>query len=55
VLMPETVAPQAASGGYLVFELPEQAKAAAADIPLTVTVRTGDEEHRFAGLLKWRR
>ena len=55
VLMPETVAPQAASGGYLVFEMPEQAKAAASDIPLTITVRTGGEEHRFAGLLKWRR
>jgi hypothetical protein len=55
VLMPETVAPQAASGGYLVFEMPEQAKAATADIPLTIAVRTGDEEHRFAGLLKWQR
>jgi hypothetical protein len=55
VLMPETVAPQTASGGYLVFELPKEAQDAAADIPLTITVRTGDNEHRFAGLLKWQR
>jgi len=55
VLMPEMVASGAASGGYLVFEMPEQAKAAASDIPLTIAVRTGDEEHRFTGLLKWRR
>jgi hypothetical protein len=55
VLMPETVPSQAASGGYLVFEMPEQAKAAASDIPLTIMVRTGGEEHRFAGVLKWRR
>jgi hypothetical protein len=54
VLMPETVAPQAAAGGYLVFELPELLEAAAGDIPLTITVRTGDEEHRFTGLLKRR-
>ena len=55
VLMPETVEPEAASGGYLVFEMPEQARAAKSDIPLTISVRTGGEEHRFAGLLKWRR
>ena len=55
LLMPETVEPQAASGGYLVFEMPEQAKAAKSDIPLTIAVRTGGEEHRFAGVLKWRR
>lgn len=54
VLMPETVAPQAASGGYLVFELPKEAKAATGDIPLTISVRAGGEEHRFAGLLKRR-
>ena len=54
VLMPETVAPQAASGGYLVFDMPKETKNAAADIPLTITVRTGDNTHRFTGLLKWR-
>lgn len=55
VLMPETVAPEAASGGYVVFDLPGQVKQTDADIPLTITVRTGPEEHRFPALLKWRR
>lgn len=55
VLMPETVAPQAASGGYLVFEMPKMAKDANSDMPLTITVRTGGKEHQFTGLLKWRR
>jgi hypothetical protein len=55
ILLPETVAPQTASGGYLVFEMPEQLGEAQRDVPLTIIVRTGEEEHRFAGLLKWRR
>ena len=54
VLMPETVAPQAASGGYLVFELPKTVMDATGDIPLTITVRADGNEHRFAGLLKRR-
>ena len=52
VLMPETVEPQKASGGYLVFELPKELRTATADIPLTIAVRTGDEEHRFTATLK---
>lgn len=55
VLLPETVAPETASGGYLVFEVPQQLEEAKQDIPLTIAVRTGDEEHRFDGLLRWRR
>lgn len=55
VLMPETVEPQTAAGGYLVFELPKELKRAKADIPLEVVVRAGGGEHRFTGVLKWRR
>jgi hypothetical protein len=54
VLMPDSVEPQKASGGYLVFELPKEARAAAGDIPLTIAVRTGSEVHRFAGRLERR-
>jgi hypothetical protein len=54
VLMPDSVAPQKAAGGYLVFELPKEARAAAGDLPLTIAVRTGGEVHRFAGRLERR-
>ena len=54
VLMPDSVAPQKAAGGYLVFELPKETRAAAGDIPLTVAVRTGAEVHRFVGRLERR-
>ena len=54
LLMPDQVAPQAASGGYLVFEMPKRNKksTADADLPITITVRTGDSIHHFAGVLK---
>jgi hypothetical protein len=54
VLMPETVAPRKASGGYLVFDLPRDLAGRNADLPLTISVRAGGEEHRFAALLKRR-
>jgi hypothetical protein len=54
VLLPESVGPQQAWGGYYVFELPKQVFLRKADQPLTVLVRTGAEEHRFAATLHWK-
>ncbi|TFI57314.1 hypothetical protein E2493_15730 [Sphingomonas parva] len=52
VLRPEQVGPQEAAGGYLVFELPKALRAQKTDLPLTILVKAGGEEHRFAALLK---
>jgi hypothetical protein len=52
VLRPEQVAPQEAAGGYLVFELPKALRTQKADLPLTIVVKAGAEEHRFAALLE---
>ena len=52
ILMPEPVEPQKASGGYLVFDMPKELREAKADLPLTIIVKTGAEEHRFAAMLK---
>lgn len=54
LLIPLTVGPQQAWGGYYVFDVPKPVQRAHADQPLTITVRTGDEEHRFTGMLHWR-
>lgn len=53
LLVPEQVAPKSASGGYLVFEMPKRNKKspADADLPITITVRTGEGVHRFTGVL----
>jgi hypothetical protein len=48
------VAPQEASGGYLVFELPKELRATKADQPFTIVVRAGREEHRIQALLRKR-
>jgi hypothetical protein len=54
VLQPLTVEPAHAWGGYYVFDLPKTVLARKADQPLTILVRTGAEEHRFAATLKWK-
>jgi hypothetical protein len=54
LLVPQTVAANHAWGGYYVFDVPKAVFARKADQPLTVSVRTGREEHRFAGILKWK-
>jgi hypothetical protein len=54
VLQPLTVEPKQAWGGYYVFDLPKAVFARKADQALTILVRTGAEEHRFAATLKWK-
>lgn len=54
LLIPLSVEPQKAWGGYYVFEMPKAVFARKADQPLTIAVRTGAEEHRFAATLKWK-
>jgi hypothetical protein len=54
LLLPETVGPKQAWGGYYVFDVPKAVLGRKADQPLTVIVRTGGEEHRFAATLHWK-
>jgi len=54
LLLPETVGPNQASGGYYVFDVPKAVFNHKADQPLTVIVHTGGEEHRFAATLHWK-
>jgi hypothetical protein len=54
LLLPETVGPNQVWGGYYVFDLPKGAFNRKADQPLTIIVRTGSEEHRFAATLHWK-
>jgi hypothetical protein len=52
VLQADTVSPKAASGGYLLFEVPRHLRSAKADQPLTIIVTTGGETHRFSAMLR---
>ncbi len=54
ILIPLTVDPAKAWGGYYVFDLPKAAFARRADQPLNIIVRTGGEDHRFNATLKWK-
>jgi hypothetical protein len=54
LLIPLNVEPQHAWGGYYVFDVPRAVQRARTDQPLTIIVRTGAEEHRFAGMLRWK-
>jgi hypothetical protein len=54
LLIPVEVRPNQAWGGYYVFDVPKAVQRARTDQPLTITVRTGGEKHRFAGMLHWR-
>lgn len=54
LLIPLSVEPQKAWGGYYVFQIPEAEFAKRADQPLTILVSTGGQVHRFAATLKWK-
>lgn len=54
VLIPLNVPPQKAWGGYYVFDVPKAVFRKRTDQPLTITVRTGAEEHRFSAVMKWK-
>ena len=54
VLIPLTVPPQKAWGGYYVFDVPKRVFRKRADQPLMITVHTGGEEHRFEAVMKWK-
>lgn len=54
VLLPEAVGPKQVWGGYYVFDLPKAVFNRRADQPLTIIVKTGEEEHRFAATLHWK-
>lgn len=54
LLLPEDVGPNQAWGGYYVFDLPKAVFDRRMDQPLTVIVRIGSEEHRFAATLHWK-
>jgi len=54
LLVPLTVEPQKAWGGYYVFNVPKGVFRKKADQPITIIVRTGAEEHRFTGVMKWK-
>jgi hypothetical protein len=54
LLVPLTVQPQRAWGGYYVFDLPKAEFNRKADQPLTIVVRTGGEVHRFSAVMKWK-
>lgn len=54
LLLPAEVGPNEAWGGYYVFDMPKAVFNRKADQPLTVVVRTGGEEHRFAATLHWK-
>lgn len=54
LLIPLDVEPQHAWGGYYVFDVPKDVQKRRADQPLSILVRTGNEEHRFSGTLRWK-
>ncbi|WP_427967942.1 hypothetical protein [Altererythrobacter sp.] len=54
VLIPEVVAPMAASGGYLVFDIPKELQSGKSDLPVTITVRTGSKVNQFKAVLEHR-
>jgi hypothetical protein len=54
LLIPLTVEPQKAWGGYYVFDVPKSVSDRKADQPLTILVRTGAQVHRFPAILKWK-
>jgi hypothetical protein len=55
LLIPQPVAPNKAWGGYYVFDMPKAVFARRTDQPLSISVTTGAEQHRFNAVLKWKR
>lgn len=54
LLIPLKVGPQQAWGGYYVFDVPKAVQHSRMDLPLSISVRTGAEEHRFSATLHWK-
>jgi hypothetical protein len=54
LLVPLTVGPKQAWGGYYVFDVPKAVFDREADQPLTVIVATGNETHEFPATLHWK-
>lgn len=54
LLVQLNVEPNKAWGGYYLFDMPKAVFQRKADQLLTITVRTGAEEHRFPATLKWK-
>ena len=54
LLVPLKVEPEKAWGGYYVFDLPRAVFRRKVDQLLMISVRTGNEDHRFAATLKWK-
>jgi len=54
ILIPLTVEPQKAWGGYYLFDMPKAVFRRKADQQLTIEIRTAGEKHRFAATLKWK-
>jgi hypothetical protein len=53
-LRPTTLYPRQMLGGLVMFDLPQAVRDAPGDLPISVTVRTAGEEHRFDALLRQR-
>lgn len=54
LLVPLSVGPKQAWGGYYVFDVPKTVFDRKADQPLTVIVATGSEKHEFPATLHWK-
>jgi len=54
LLIPLTVGPKQAWGGYYVFDVPKAVFDRKADQPLTVLVATGNQTHEFPATLHWK-
>ena len=52
VLVPLDVGPGEAWGGYYLFDVPEAIRRQRTDLPLSIVIRTGAEEHHFSGRLR---
>jgi hypothetical protein len=54
LLIPLTVEPQKAWGGYYLFDMPKTVFRRKADQALTIEVRTAGEKHQFPATLRWK-
>jgi len=54
LLVPVSVGPKEAWGGYYVFDVPKVVFERKTDQPLTVIVATGNETHEFPATLHWK-
>jgi len=54
LLVPLTIGPNEAWGGYYVFDVPKSVFDKRTDQPLTITVQIGADEHHFPATLHWK-